>query len=247
MRFRTLPLALSAYALFFVTFVGLLLFVHDIGWSWGVGAAICHGEQGCSLFVDLGLVALFGLQHSVMARPAFKRYWTRVIPEHLERTAYVVASSVALIVLMLLWQPLPALVWDFGGPVADAVAIAVVLCGLVVLLWATFLTDHFELFGLRQTYLHDRGVRWTPIPFKTSALYRHVRHPMMSGMLLLLWATPRMSLGHLVLACGFTVYILIGVYFEERGLLRELGPDYARYRRTTPMLVPHPWRASAAD
>lgn len=246
MRYLSLTLAIAAYGLFVGTFAALLLFMHDAAsFSWGAGVDICSDASINSLVVNIAWMVLFGLQHSIMARQAFKARWQRLVPSHLERTAHVVASCVALILMMVYWRPMPAVVWESRSMVGGALCIALGVVGVVVLVWATFLTDHFELFGLRQAYLHDRGIAWAPVPFKQAALYKLVRHPMMLGLLILLWVTPRMTLGHLVLAVGFTLYVLIGVYFEERDLRRALGSEYESYRRCTPMLLPRPWRAAA--
>jgi protein-S-isoprenylcysteine O-methyltransferase Ste14 len=238
-----LVIAAAAYVLFAGTFAALLLFMHDyFSPSWGAGVDVCSHSLLNHLAVDGGLIVFFGLQHSIMARRSFKQRWTRIVPLHLERTAYVIASSAALIVMMAYWRPLPTVVWESRSALVWWLSVAVGVIGVVIVLWSTFLTDHFELFGLRQAYLHGRGIAWTPVPFKQAALYNFVRHPMMLGMLILLWVTPRMTLGHLVLAVGFTLYVIIGVHFEEKDLKRELGPAYERYRNSTPMLFPRLWR-----
>jgi len=246
MRYLSLVIAAAAYVLFAATFAALLLFMHDyFSPSWGAGVDVCSHDLLNGIGVNSALIVFFGLQHSIMARQSFKQRWTRIVPQHLERTAYVIASSVALIVMMVFWRPAPTVVWESESAVMWWLSVAAGVIGVVIVLWSTFLTDHFELFGLRQAYLHDRGIDWTPVPFKKAALYNFVRHPMMLGMLILLWVTPRMTMGHLVLALGFTLYVLIGVYFEERDLRRELGPEYESYRRSTPMLIPRLWPVAA--
>jgi methanethiol S-methyltransferase len=246
MRYLSLTFAVAAYGLFVGTFAALLLFMHDaVSLSWGAGVDVCGHASVSPLVVNIGLMVLFGLQHSVMARQPFKARWQRLVPPHLERTAYVVGSCVALIVMMAYWRPMPVVVWDSRSVVVWALCVALGVVGASVLMWATFLTNHFELFGLRQAYLHCRGIAWTPVPFKTAALYKLVRHPMMLGMLILLWVTPSMTQGHLVLAVGFTLYVLIRAQFEERDLRRVLGAEYDSYRRSTPMLLPRLWRASS--
>ena len=235
---RALPLAIVAYAFSMLSLVGLILFMHDLWLPWTAGSGVLNGTWSRTIAINLGLIALFGLQHSIMVRPAFKRHWTRIVPEHLERSTYVVASGIALIALMAFWQPMPGVLWHITWQ--PFVTLCLVLLGLggVIAVWSTFLTDHFELFGLRQAYLHDQGLPYTPVPFKMGFLYRYVCHPMMLGMLILFWVTPYMTVGHLFLASGLTLYILIGVYHEERDLMRHLGSDYVRYRQTTPMLIP---------
>ncbi|HET7688649.1 MAG TPA: NnrU family protein [Candidatus Macondimonas sp.] len=241
---RALPFAIAAYILFLLSLVGLVLFLHDLWLPWTAGTGELSGGWGRTLAINTGLIALFGLQHSIMARPAFKRRWTRLVPEHLERSTYVAASSLALIILMGFWQPMPGVIWHISWQPAVTLCLVLLGFGLVISLWSTFLTDHFDLFGLRQAYLHDQGLPYTPVPFKMGLLYRYVRHPMMLGMLLLFWVTPYLTVGHLFLASGLTLYILIGVHYEERDLMRHLGPDYVRYRETTPMLFPRFARAA---
>lgn len=246
MRYLSLTLAIAAYALFAGTFAALWLFMHDaVSLSWGAGVSVCGNNSVSPLVVNAAWMVLFGLQHSVMARQAFKARWQRVVPPHLERTAYVVASCVALTLMMVYWHPMPDVVWESSSVVVETLCVALWVLGAVILMGASFVTGHFELFGLRQAYLHDRGIAWTPAPFKKTGPYKLVRHPMMLGMLILLWVTPRMTQGHLVLAVGFTIYILIGVYFEERDLRRVLGPEYEGYRLSTPMLFPRLWRSAA--
>jgi protein-S-isoprenylcysteine O-methyltransferase Ste14 len=195
-----------------------------------------------ALAIDVALIALFGVQHSVMARPAFKRAWRRVVPVPLERSAYVLLSSACLFVLFWCWRPLPAPVWDASGTTIGAALAALFWLGWGLLVAATFLIDHFDLFGLRQVTLFLRGVEYTPLAFKRPLVYRFVRHPLMLCQLIAFWATPRMSVGHLVFAAGMTLYILVGIAFEERDLLAEYGESYAKYRAEVAMLAPLRWR-----
>ena len=194
-------------------------------------------SPGTALLTDLALLTLFGLQHSVMARPSFKRWWTRVVPESAERSTYMLFSSAAMIVLFALWEPIGGVVWNATAPAIQAVLYCAFALGWVLLLLSTFLINHFDLFGLRQVWLQLVGKRYEPLPFKVTALYRHVRHPIYVGWLLIFWAAPTMTLAHLVCAIGTTVYILIAIYFEERNLV-DAHPEYAEYRRRVPMLVP---------
>jgi len=188
---------------------------------------------------DLGLLLLFAAQHTVMARPWFKRAWTRVVPEPAERATYVLAASAALALLLWLWRPLPAEVWRLSGPAAAVVA-AAQAAGWVLALSATFMVSHFDLFGLRQAWLRARGAPYRPPAFTTRGLYRWVRHPLMSGFLVVFWAAPAMSAGHLLFAAASTGYIVAGTAFEERDLLRGLGEPYRAYRARVPALVPGP-------
>lgn len=191
-----------------------------------------------ALLVNSGLVALFGLQHSIMARPAFKRGVLKVIPEPIERSTYVLAVALVLFTIFYAWQPMPAAVWTIESP-----AIRGLLWGLYSLGWlltfaSTFMHNHFDLMGVRQVWRYLQGKPAKPAPFRERALYKHIRHPMMLGLLIVFWATPDMSQGHLLFAAGMTLYIFIGVAFEERDLLRTHGESYARFRATHPMLIP---------
>jgi len=172
-----------------------------------------------------------------MARPSFKRRWTRVVPESAERCTYMLFSSAALAVMFAFWQPLGGIVWNASAPPAQAALYGAFALGWVLLLLSTFLINHFDLFGLRQVWLQLIGKRYEALPFKVTALYRHVRHPIYVGWLLVFWATPTMTLSHLVCAIGTTVYILIAIQFEERNLV-DAHPEYADYRRRVPMLLP---------
>jgi methanethiol S-methyltransferase len=192
---------------------------------------------GTSLLVNLGLLGLFAVQHSVMARPAFKRVWTRIVPEPVERSTYVLASSLALILLFWLWRPLGGVVWDIQNPAGRAVMYAGFAFGWLLVLVTTFLLNHFELFGLRQVWLHLRGRAYTALPFKTPGPYRLLRHPLYVGWFFAFWATPTMTATHLLFAVMTTAYILIAIRLEEHDLVNAL-PEYAEYRRRVPMLIP---------
>lgn len=191
-----------------------------------------------ALAIDLGLLALFAIQHSVMARPAFKRWWTRVIPEAAERSTYVLASSLALVALFAFWEPIGGLVWDVSGGVARAFVIGLYAFGWALLLYATFLIDHFDLFGLAQVWRNLTGKDYRAPHFRTPSLYRVVRHPLYVGWLIIFWAAPTMTTAHLVFAVMTTAYILIAIRLEERDLVDTFGDDYVAYRERTPMLVP---------
>jgi protein-S-isoprenylcysteine O-methyltransferase Ste14 len=191
-----------------------------------------------SLMVDLGLLVLFALQHSVMARPAFKRWWTRLIPEAAERSTYVLASSVALIALFFFWQPLGGVVWSVTQPAAVIVLYSLCAFGWLLVLVSTFLLNHFDLFGLRQIWLNLRATPYTHLKFGTPGPYRLVRHPLYVGWLFAFWATPDMTLTHLVFALATTGYILAAIQLEERDLVRHLGTQYSDYRKRVPMLIP---------
>jgi len=188
--------------------------------------------------VNLGLLLLFGLQHSVMARPGFKRLLKRMIPGPAERSTYVLISAFMIGLICIFWQPLPGTVWAVDNPIGQWLLIGGYVAGWGVSVWSTFIIDHFELFGLRQAWRHLRGLPEPAGTFKELSFYRVVRHPMQLGVLVGLWSTPVMSATHLVLALGMTAYVLIGLYYEERDLLQELGGDYADYRHRVSQLIP---------
>jgi protein-S-isoprenylcysteine O-methyltransferase Ste14 len=188
--------------------------------------------------VNLALLVVFGLQHSVMARPGFKRWWTRFVPEPMERSTYVLFSSMALALLFALWRPMGGVVWDIQNVVLRALMYVLFAYGWLIVLVTTFLIDHFDLFGLRQVWLYFRGLPYEPRRFVTPGPYRLVRHPLYVGWLVVFWAAPTMTLAHLLFALGLTVYILIAIPFEERDLLAALGRSYADYRARVPMLIP---------
>ena len=237
-RILSFMFGIVSYAAFFAT---LLMFM---GWMLGVGLGIVMpldappvSTIGEALLVDLALVALFGLQHSVMARPAFKAWWTQFVPKPVERSVYVLASSVALYVLMAFWQPLGGIVWSIDSMPGRVAMYAGHALGWVVLFLATFLINHFDLFGLRQVWLKLVDRPYTPLRFGTPLLYRVVRHPLYVGWLMIFWFAPTMTLSHLVLAAGLSAYILVAIRYEERDLMRE-HREYADYRQRVPMLIP---------
>jgi protein-S-isoprenylcysteine O-methyltransferase Ste14 len=233
-----------AYAIFLLTFlyaigfVGNLIVPKSIDAGWPAGAAGASLAE--ALIVDTLLLTVFAVQHSVMARPAFKRWWTRFVPAPIERSTYVLLASAALILLFAQWRPITQTVWSLpDGPVATAL-IVVHWLGWAIVLASTFMIDHFELFGLRQVLARLAG-RPMPQPvFRTPLLYRHVRHPIYLGFLLAFWATPVMTVGHLLFAVATTGYILIGIRLEERDLIAQFGNAYRRYRQQVGMLIP--WR-----
>ena len=195
-----------------------------------------------ALGIDLALIALFAVQHSVMARQGFKRWWMRVVPEPMERATYVLAATALLALLMAQWRPIAEpVLWSVQQPAARLALQGLCAAGWAVALVSTFLIDHCALFGLRQPWVALRGRAMPDSPFRTPLLYRHVRHPLYLGFLLAFWATPRMTAGHALFAAGNTVYILVGVWFEERDLVAQFGPRYRAYRQQAGMLWPR-WR-----
>src|SRR6266702_6103170 len=194
-----------------------------------------------ALAIDCALLALFAVPHSVMARPAFKRLWTRVVPEAAERSTYVLASSLALVALFVYWEPIGGVVWSVPAGIGRTLVIGLYAFGWLLLLYTTFLIDHFDLFGLKQVWrrLSDKAYR-APV-FRTPSLYKLVRHPLYIGWLTIFWAAPTMTVAHLIFALATTAYILIAIRLEERVLVSAFGNVYVDYRARTPMLIPRLW------
>jgi protein-S-isoprenylcysteine O-methyltransferase Ste14 len=197
-----------------------------------------HSSLGWALSVDLGLLAAFALQHSGMARPAFKRWWTRIVPEEMERSTYVLASSLALVVLYVFWEPIGGVIWTASEGWARNTVIGLYLFGWLLLLYTTFLIDHFDLFGLKQVWRRLTNKAYRAPAFRTPSLYKLVRHPLYIGWLTIFWAAPTMTVAHLVFALGTTAYILIAIRWEEQDLVSAFGATYVDYRSRTPMLIP---------
>ena len=226
------------------TLVALLYLIGFVG-NVVVPKSIDSGTAGPlleSVIVNTLLIGLFALQHSVMARQGFKRWWTRIVPRPVERSTYVLFTSFALLLLYWQWQPIPTPVWTVHNPTAAAVLEGIFWLGWVVLVASTFLISHFELFGLAQVFARLFGKQLPDGKFRAPLLYRHVRHPIYLGVLLAVWATPAMTAGHLLFSLLITGYILIGIQLEERDLIQQFGDQYRRYRRQAAMLVPLPGR-----
>jgi protein-S-isoprenylcysteine O-methyltransferase Ste14 len=228
---------LACYAVFFATFLYAIGFLGNFLVPRSIDGVPGTGFAG-ALLVDLSLLLAFALQHSVMARPVFKRWWTKFIPDTAERSTYVLASSAALIALFYYWQPLGGVVWNTEDPVLRAVLLGLFAFGWLLVLATTFLINHFDLFGLRQVWLQLLGRPYVALKFATPGPYRLVRHPLYLGWLFAFWATPTMTVTHLVFAMATTAYILLAIRFEERDLVTTLGDDYRSYREQVPMIFP---------
>lgn len=200
-----------------------------------------------ALSVNLGLLTLFAVQHSVMARPAFKKWWTRYVPVAAERSTYVLLSSIALLLLFWLWQPLGGSIWQVDHSVGRMTLFALYAYGWMLVFVSTFLINHFDLFGLRQVWIFLRGGEYTSLRFKTPGLYRWVRHPLYLGWLFVFWATPTMTLSHLLFALATTAYIFIGIFLEERDLVTYHGDEYRDYQKKVPMIIPRGRRIGRKD
>ena len=234
---------LGAYGVFFATFLYALGFVGNLVVPKALDSPPT-APLATALLINVGLLALFAVQHSVMARPWFKRILLRFIPEPAERSTYVLASSLALILVFWQWSPFGGVVWEIDNPAGRAVALAVFASGWLLVLVTTFLINHFDLFGLRQVWLHLLGRPYSQLHFVTPLPYRLVRHPLYLGWLLAFWATPTMTATHLLFAVVTTGYILLAIQFEERDLI-SIHPEYAKYRDRVPMILPLGMRASS--
>ncbi len=226
------------YAIFFLTFLYLIGFLSNLL----VPRSIDVGPTAATLTaltINFALIALFGIQHTVMARPGFKEKWTKIVSISVERSTYVLISSLILILLYWQWRPMTGqIIWDAEAAWAQYLAWAVFFGGFGIVLLSTFIIDHFDLFGLRQVWLNLRQKVYADPDFKVTFFYKFVRHPLYVGWIMAFWGTPRMTVGHLLLAVGMTAYILIAIRYEERDLVQILGDDYAQYREKVPMLIP---------
>lgn len=233
-----------SYAIFFVTFLYAIGFIGN----YVVPKSIDSGEEGplgIAIAINVALLGLFGLQHSIMARPQFKAVWTKFVPKPIERSTYVLLSSLCLILLFWLWQPMKGIVWDLTGTPFEWVMRGLYFGGWGLVLYSSFLIDHFDLFGLRQVWLHFRGKEYTHHPFKTPNLYSVIRHPLYLGWFLAFWPTPTMTAGHLLFSFIATAYIVVATVLEERDLAAHFGEKYADYRKTTPKYFPIPRKKGA--
>jgi protein-S-isoprenylcysteine O-methyltransferase Ste14 len=238
-RVGILVYGIGSYALGVAALVGLILVM--LGVLRFTGGPVQLESPALAVLLDVALFALFGLQHSVMARASFKERWLRIIHPSLERSTYVLATGVVLLPVLMLWQPMPTVLWSVKPALLRGALSGIAVLGWVYLFLATFAINHFELFGLQQTWRGFHGKAPEPVPFRERWMYRFDRHPIMSGLLVGTWVTPYMTLDHLLFAAASSIYVAIGVYFEERSLRRQWGDKYEEYRRRTGTIVPLPW------
>ncbi len=244
-RIATLVYSFISYAVFLAVFLYAIGFIDGFLTPTSLDGAP-KVPLGTAVAIDLALLAGFAIQHSGMARPAFKRWWTRIVPEPAERSTYVLVSSLLMIALFVAWQPIGGVVWNVGQGAARKVVIGLYLFGWALLLYSTFLIDHFDLFGLKQGWRKLTGKTYRAPQFYTPGLYRLVRHPLYVGWLVIFWAAPVMTAAHLLFALMTTGYILVAIQLEERDLVTAFGDQYVEYRRRTPMLIPRFGKRSAA-
>jgi protein-S-isoprenylcysteine O-methyltransferase Ste14 len=236
-RFAVLMYGVSAYAMFLGVFLYAVGFVGNFLVPTRLDG-VPELPMTQALVINLLLLVLFAVQHSVMARPWFKTMWTRYIPESIERSTYVLCTNIVMVLLFWQWQPIGGTVWDVQQQWGRTLLYGLFVFGWLTVLATTFLINHFDLFGLRQVWIYFCGKNYTSLGFVTPGPYRFVRHPMYIGWLMAFWATPTMTVAHLMFAMGITAYILAAIYFEERDLVRFLGQDYADYQKSVPMLIP---------
>jgi protein-S-isoprenylcysteine O-methyltransferase Ste14 len=237
-RAASLLFAIICYAIFFATFLYLIVFVGGFEFARKSVDSGTLVAPATAAIVDVLLIAVFGLQHSVMARQSFKRWWLRIVPPPIERSVYVLCASIALMILFTFWRPIDTIVWTVANPILHDIIWLLFWIGWGTVLLSTFLINHFELFGLQQAWFHMRRRDAEPPRFRQPLFYKWVRHPLYLGFLLAFWAAPQMTAGHLLLAAGMTVYILIAIRHEERDLVSLFGRDYALYREQAGMLTP---------
>lgn len=232
------------YVLFLVIYLYFAAFLANVGVPYTVDSMVdgcgrlLTESAGAAVMVNLFFVFVFAVQHSVMARPGFKKAWTMIVPKPIERSTYVFLSNVVMVILIWQWQPIEAVVWDVQQPILRGLLWTLFVVGVLLVPFVTFLLDHFDLFGLRQVWFYFQEKEYVAKPFATPLFYKYVRHPLYIGWAMVLWMTPTMSLGHLLLAASLTVYMLVAVVREEHDLVAYFGDQYREYRRQVPMFIP---------
>lgn len=243
-RILFLLYGLVSYLIFFGTFLYAIGFVGNL-----VVPKTIDGEPTTPLagavLINASLLLLFALQHSIMARPAFKRWWTRIVPTELERSTYVLLASLCLMLMMWQWQPIGGIIWSVDNSIVKTILMVLYVTGWTIVLVSTFLINHFDLFGLRQVWLYFQGRPYSALPFRLPLFYKLVRHPLYLGFLIAFWSTPVMTVAHLLFALLTTGYILTAIQLEERDLLSHFGEKYRNYKKWAPMLIPFSKRRSA--
>jgi protein-S-isoprenylcysteine O-methyltransferase Ste14 len=237
-RAAALLFAIVCYAIFFATFLYLIVFVGDFTFAYLTVNNGPAASMPVAAIVDIALVSLFGLQHSVMARQGFKRWWLNIIPPPIERSIYVLSASIVLMILFLCWRPIDSIVWNVSSPTLVSIIWLLFWAGWTMVLISTFLLNHFELFGLQQAWFFMRGRQAEAPQFRQPFFYKWVRHPLYLGFFLAFWAAPQMTAGHLLLAAGLSIYMLIAIRYEETDLVHLFGKDYELYRERAGMLTP---------
>jgi len=242
-RFLSLLYGTVCYVMFLGVFLYAIGFVGNFPLPKTIDSGAV-GSFGISLVIDLVLLALFAVQHSVMARPGFKQWWTRMVPKHIERSTFVLVTNLILILLFWQWRPLPDYIWSTESDIVATIMIVLFWAGWGIVLVGTFLINHFDLFGMRQVVLYFQGKEYTHLEFVKRGFYKYVRHPLMLGFIIAFWATPDMSIGHLLFAVATTGYIILAIRFEEKDLISLHGDDYHSYRSEVSMLFPLRFRGS---